>query len=127
MALTKSVLIIGEKPELMDYSDPAVPPGMTAEKVMAGLTGGKKALEDLGFEADLCLTDEDESAAGTVTQALRAKSYDCVVIGAGLRVVPRNLILFETLLNVVHEQAPHARIAFNSKPDDSAEAARRWL
>jgi hypothetical protein len=48
------------------------------------------------------------------------------LIGAGLR-DPEQLLLFEKLLNLVHEQAPRARICFNSTPADSAEAVQRWV
>jgi hypothetical protein len=34
---------------------------------------------------------------------------------------------FELLMNVLHEQAPQAKLAFNSQPDDSDTAALRWL
>ncbi len=58
---------------------------------------------------------------------LAALPYDCVVIGAGLRVPPKNLALFEWVLNAVHRAAPGAAIAFNTRPDDTADAAARWL
>jgi hypothetical protein len=55
------------------------------------------------------------------------KKYDCVVIGAGVRLPPRGLALFETIINAVHKGAPGAAIAFNTSPQDSADAAARWL
>jgi hypothetical protein len=53
--------------------------------------------------------------------------YDCVVIGAGVRLPPRGLAIFEVVINAVHKAAPGAAIAFNTRPDDSADAAARWL
>jgi hypothetical protein len=50
-----------------------------------------------------------------------------VVIGAGLRVPPAHLMLFEKLINLVHAGAPGARICFNTKPTDTVEAVQRWL
>jgi len=35
--------------------------------------------------------------------------------------------LFEKLVNVVHEHAPHAKICFNTKPEDTAEGFLRWV
>ena len=32
------VLLVGYDPEAVDYSDPALPPGMSAEKIRAGIT-----------------------------------------------------------------------------------------
>jgi hypothetical protein len=50
-----------------------------------------------------------------------------VVIGAGVRLPPVYFLLFERLINVVHTHAPDARIAFNTKPTDNAEAVQRWI
>lgn len=58
---------------------------------------------------------------------LAGARYDCVVIGAGLRLPSRSLSLFERVLNVVHKAVPDAAIAFNTHPEDTAEAASRWL
>jgi hypothetical protein len=44
-----------------------------------------------------------------------------------VRAVPRNLLLFEKLLNVVHAHAPQAKLCFNTNPGDTAEAVQRWL
>jgi hypothetical protein len=63
----------------------------------------------------------------TCERQLASKSYDCVVIGAGVRLPPRRLALFEAVINAVHKGAPGAAIAFNTRPDDSADAAARWL
>jgi hypothetical protein len=58
---------------------------------------------------------------------LSRRSFDCVVIGAGLRDDPKQLLLFEQLLNIVHARAPDAKICFNSTPADTAEAVQRWV
>jgi hypothetical protein len=49
------------------------------------------------------------------------------VIGGGVRIPPKNLLLLEVLINAVHKAAPGAAIAFNTRPEDSADAAARWL
>jgi hypothetical protein len=36
-------------------------------------------------------------------------------------------LLFEKLVNVVHENAPGARLCFNTRPDDTAESVQRWI
>ena len=121
------VLLLGYDPETVDFSDPALPPGMTAEKVHAGIAVAMKQFADRGWEADLGLFRPDETAAPAVERYLASKSYDCVVIGAGVRLPPRGLALFEAVVNVVHKAAPGAAIAFNTRPDDSADAAARCL
>jgi hypothetical protein len=121
------VLMLGYDPETVDFSDPALPPGMTIEKVHAGIAVAMKQFADSGWEADVALIRPDETAGPDVERQLALKNYDCVVIGAGVRLPPRGLALFETVVNAVHKAAPGAAIAFNTRPDDSAGAAARWL
>ena len=49
------------------------------------------------------------------------------MIGAGIRLPPHSLSMFEAVINAVHRAAPDAAIAFNTRPEDSADAAARWL
>jgi len=121
------VLLLGWDPETVDFSDPALPPGMTVEKVNAGIAVAMKQFAEHGWEADLGLIRPDETCGPAVERQLSSKTYDCVVIGAGVRLPPKGLALFETVLNSVHKAAPGAAIAFNTRPDDSAAAAGRWL
>jgi hypothetical protein len=53
--------------------------------------------------------------------------YDCVVIGGGLRLPPKGLLFFEMVVNAIHQGAPKAAIAFNTRPQDTAEAAARCI
>lgn len=117
------VLLIGLLPE----SDPAPPPGMNATTIRAGIELGLKHMTDRGWQADTCLIRPDATAGPTVAQKLATTTYDCIVIGAGVRLPPTNLLLFETVVNAVKKAAPTASIAFNTMPEDSADAAARWL
>ena len=121
------VLLVGLQPEAVDYSDPALPPGMTAEKIRAGIAVAVKGFTDRGWESDVGYILPDESAGPAVERLLRSTNYDCVVIGGGVRMPPRNLALFEVVINAIRKAAPGAAIAFNTRPDDSADAAARWL
>ena len=121
------VLLIGERPETADYSDPALPPGLDAAKIQAGLDLAMQQMADRGWEADLCLVRPDDSATADAERMLRAKPYDCVVIGGGIRVPASRLSLFERLVNTVHRAAPQAAIAFNTSPQNTADAAARWI
>ena len=60
-------------------------------------------------------------------RCLAGDAYDCVVIGAGVRLPPNRLVLFEAVVNAIHRAAPRAAIAFNTRPDDSGAAAPRWI
>jgi len=121
------VLFIGQQPESVDFTSPVLPPGMNAEKIHAGIAVALKQMAERGWLADLCLLRPDETAGSDVERKLKARAYDCVVIGAGIRLPPPSLSLFEAVVNAVHRAAPHAAIAFNTRPEDTAEAAARWL
>ena len=124
---TKSVLVIGLDPTLIDFSKPGYPPGMDATKVQAGLKSSEDELTRHGYSVQMCLTDFGETAEAVVRRQLQQERYDCVMIGAGVRTNPNNFILFEKLINVVHEHAPQARLCFNTLPSDTAAAVQRWL
>lgn len=121
------VLLVGYDPEAVDFSDPTLPPGMTVEKIHAGIAVAMKQFAERGWEGDVGYIRPDETAGPAVERLLAAKNYDCVVIGAGVRLPTRGLALFEVVINAVHKFAPGAAIAFNTTPLDSAEAAGRWL
>jgi hypothetical protein len=73
------------------------------------------------------MINPDETAGPMLEKQLRSSHYDCVVIGGGLRIPPKGLPLFEKVVNVIHKAAPAAAIAFNTRPEDTAEAAARQL
>lgn len=125
----KSVVIIGLDPSLIDFSSPdfSAFPGLTAEKVLAGITVAEEGLKALGYDAQHCPIDFGQTAEAVVTAELQKHRFDCILIGAGVRAVPSNLILFEKLINVIHEHAPNAKICFNTNPSDTLDALRRWI
>ena len=124
---SRAILVIGVDPDAVDYSDPALPPGLSAEKVKAGLAAVHQQFEARGDRADQCMLALDGSGAATVAARLAGTAYDCVVIGAGLRKPESNLELFEAVINAVHRHAPGAAIGFNTRPQDTVEAADRAL
>jgi hypothetical protein len=127
MAAKKAVLIVGFDPTLLDFSEPVYAAlQMTVEKVMAGLKGDQTHLNALGYDAQLCLVDLGETATAELTKRLQGQPFDCVMVGAGVRSNPKYFLLFEKLLNAVHEHAPQAKLCFNTKPSDTAEAIQRW-
>ena len=121
------VLFVGYDPETVDFTDPALPPGMTVEKIRAGIAVAVQQFAARGWECEVGYIRPDETAGPAVERLLASTNYDCVVIGAGVRLPPRGLAIFEAVLNAVHRGAPGAVIAFNTRPEDSADAAVRWL
>jgi hypothetical protein len=114
-----AVLVLGFDPYRVPVPDP--------DAVAAALDRGQARFAELGLATDTCLIGLDDDVPAVVRAALTGRSWDCVVVGGGLRKPPEALELFELVVNLVHRHAPQATIAFNSSPEDSADAAVRSL
>lgn len=121
------ILFVGQKPDTVDFSDPSLPPGFDAKKIEAGIAIAVEKIKERGWEGDTCMITPDDAGTAMLEAQLKKATYDCVVIGGGLRIPPKGLALFERVVNIVHMAAPGAAIAFNTKPEDTAEAAARQL
>ena len=120
----KRVLMIGLDPAVVNYDRW---PGLTAEKLEAGLRRDEAALNDSDYAAEICFIDHGETAEDTVRAKLAETDFDCIMIGAGVRTDNEEFLLFEKLVNVLHEHAPAAKICFNTGPTDSVDAVKRWV
>jgi hypothetical protein len=120
----RAVFAIGIDPELLDFSGH---PQLTSKLVRSYIDAELPHLREQGYDVTSCLIDLGETAEQVAAAALASGSFDCVVIGAGLRVPPERMLLFEKVLNLVHRLAPRASMCFNTTPADTAEAVRRWI
>ena len=114
------VLVIGLDP----YRVPGPwDPKPVADAIEVGMT----ALADRGFHAEACLLglDGSDDVDARVTIALQGRSWDCVVVGGGIRHPEEQLELFESIINLIRRHAPQAAIAFNHTPHDLADAVAR--
>ncbi|MGI5127189.1 hypothetical protein ACQEVB_10295 [Pseudonocardia sp. CA-107938] len=114
-----NVLVLGFDPYRVPISD--------ADAVAAALDRGQARFAELDLATETCLLGLDDDVPAVVTSALTAQPWDCVVVGGGLRKPAEALELFELVVNLVHRHAPQAAIAFNTSPEDSADAAVRVL
>ncbi|MEO7912109.1 MAG: hypothetical protein ABIV47_20895 [Roseiflexaceae bacterium] len=73
------------------------------------------------------MIDLGATAESVVLKALAANTFDVILIGTGIRALPQHTLLFERIINVVHEHAPAAKLCFNTNPNDTAEAVQRWI
>jgi hypothetical protein len=121
------VLFVGQIPETVDYGDPALPPGLNAEKIYAGIDVAAAKIAEKGWLGDICNISPDDDGIATLEKQLASTTYDCVVVGGGLRLPRKGLLMFEKVVNSIHKTAPGAAIAFNTRPEDTAEAADRWM
>ena len=118
----KRILSVGIDPKLIDFSSV---PGVDAEQIKAGAARSAKALRELGFEQISCGIDLGETADATLRDAISRGPFDCVMIGAGVRVLPEHTVLFEKVINILHAELPHAKFAFNTSPDNTPDAVLR--
>lgn len=122
-----AVLEIGVAPRFVDPEDPAVPPGTTPESIARGIEKSVSDMQARGWTAKHCAIAPDATAETTIAGCLAERTWDVVVIGGGVRMPPQYLELFERVLNAVRSGAPNAAIAFNTSPENTGDAAARWL
>src|ERR1700756_891701 len=97
--MPKKVLAIGIDPVFVDFTAmPQFTPAMFQSYIDAQL----ERLRAAGFDVESCLIDLGDTVEAVATRALQAQDFDCVLIGAGLRLPGERLVLFEKILNLVH-------------------------
>ena len=122
----KKVLLLGIDPKFIDVNL-ATSTGWDANRVKAVAQEENNKLTDLGYEPQICFIDLGETAESVVSDRLSRENFECIMIGAGVRLVPQHTVLFEKIINSVHQKAPpSSKICFNTNPGDSAEAVLRW-
>ncbi|WAC91576.1 hypothetical protein [Mycobacterium sp. Aquia_213] len=126
MAIT--AIQIGLDPDVIDYSAPdfAQFPGLSREKLRTANNDNVVALREAGYQVDNCLIDFGEAGADKARQWLEAKRYDAVLIGAGVRLIASNTLLFESIVNAAHTAQPGCRFVFNRAAVATPDDIRRW-
>jgi hypothetical protein len=122
--MTVTAIQIGLDPDVIDYAsaDFAQFAGLSKEKLRSANDENVAGLRVAGYDVDNCLIDVGSGGLEKAYEWLAAKSYDAVLIGAGVRLVAANTLLFEAIVNAAHVAQPHCRFVFNraatSTPDD---------
>jgi hypothetical protein len=126
--MTVTAIQIGLDPDAIDYSssDFAQFPGLSKEKLRAANDDNMAALRAAGYHVDNCLIDFGDAGADKARQWLEAKRYDAVLIGAGLRLVAANTLLFEAIVNAAHVSQPDCRFVFNRAAVATPDDICRW-
>lgn len=126
--MTVTAIQIGLDPDVIDYSSPdfANFRGLSKAALRAANDENVTALRAAGYEVDNCLIDFGEPGAEKARCWLHAKRYDAVLIGAGVRLVPNNTLLFESIVNAAHIAQPSCRFVFNQAAKATPDDIRRW-
>ena len=119
---------IGLDPDVIDYASPdfAQFPGLSRAKLRAANDDNVAALRAAGYHVDNCLIDFGEAGAAQARRWLEAGHYDAVLIGAGVRLVAANTLLFESIVNTAHITQPGCRFVFNFAAQSTPDDIRRW-
>ncbi len=119
------ILSLGLHPSVVDYSRY---PGLDEATLTARIAAGEAALREAGFDFVQCLVSADpDEAEATVSEYVGAHQVGVVMIGAGVRMAPEHTVLFERLLNLVNELVPGVVFCFNTSPETTVDALRRWV
>lgn len=126
--MTVTVIQIGLDPDAIDYSSPefAQFAGLSKEVLRAANDDNVAGLRAAGYQVDNCLIDFGAAGAAKAAEWLRAKRYDAVLIGAGIRLVAGNTLLFEAIVNTAHATQPGCRFVFNQAAQATPDDIRRW-
>lgn len=123
MVKTLKTLLVGIHPVHVDFSKW---PNMNKNSLNAGIEKTMTLIKERGIVANSCLVATDSTALTKLQADLAKTQPDIVVIGAGVRCDPDLLELLERMINLVATEAPNAKIAFNTKPEDTVDAVLRW-
>ena len=124
-----AVIQIGLDPDVIDYSSPdfAQFGSLSKETLRAANNDNVAGLRAQGFAVDNCLIDFGTAGVDKARRWLEAKLYDAVLIGAGIRLVAANTLLFESIVNIAHLTQPGCRFVFNQAAVSTPSDIRRWL
>ncbi|MFD7841631.1 hypothetical protein ACFV4K_01645 [Nocardia sp. NPDC059764] len=120
-----TVLSIGLHPSAVDYSNY---PQLTEEILTARIAAGEAALREAGFDLVAChLPADPEAAEAALRDRISGRSFRAAMIGAGVRMAAEHTLLFERLVNTLSEEVPGIRFCFNTSPETTIDALRRWV
>ncbi len=83
------VLFVGQIPETVDYSDPALPPGLNAEKIYAGIDVAAAKIAEKGWLGDICNIAPDDDGMPRSRSNWRARPTTAWSLAAACGYRPR--------------------------------------
>ena len=126
--MTVTAIQIGLHPDAVDYESAefAQFTGLSKERLTKANSDNVAGLRAAGYDVDNCLIETGEPGIETARKWLAAKRYDAVLVGAGVRLVASNTLLFEAIVNAAHAANPGCRFVFNYSASSTPDDIRRW-
>lgn len=129
----KDVLFLGWEPSSLDLSD--FPPHMsnlTLDSIQQGIEATSEALQTAGYTFDSKMHDASitpSELADLIDDLMRDTEYKVIVIGNGVRSIPKYMLHFEAAVNAIMRSAGGSgtKLAFNTVPQNTIDAVKRWL
>jgi hypothetical protein len=119
------ILSLGLHPSAIDYSRY---PGLDEATLTARIAAGEADLHEAGFDIVPCQVSADpDEAEKKIRECVAANPVGVVMIGAGLRMAPEHTLLFERLVNLLNQLVPGIVFCFNTSPETTIDALRRWV
>ncbi|GIG71058.1 hypothetical protein [Phytomonospora endophytica] len=123
MVKTGRVLSIGLRPSAIDFSKYA---DLTEEILTARIEAGEATIRAAGIDLVPCQVPADPDEAGARVRA-ETGPFAVAMIGAGVRMAGEHTLLFERLVNVLIDAHPGLPLCFNTSPESTIDALRRWV
>jgi hypothetical protein len=99
----------------------------TPSELSAKIAADAQRLKDAGHDITEFFLDETDVSAGLewLTETLRKESFDGIMIGVGLRLIPEMTSIFGDVVNVIVEGRRGAVLLFNEGPGGNWDAVER--
>jgi hypothetical protein len=104
------------------------PLNMTVEELAEQIERGMAAIRAAGVDGEMCgISKDPDEAEAELRRRFAEGPYGVALIGGGVRMLPEHTVLLERIVNVLVDLQPGIRISFNTSPQNSLDAIRRWL
>jgi hypothetical protein len=123
------VLQTGLHPDRVDFEAPEFKrfKGLTRQSLAKANDDNVAMLRAAGYQVVNVLIMPGDTPDEVIRRATQQGPYDAVLIGAGIRLVAGNTLLFEALVNGFHAAYPRARFVFNQAAVSSPDDIGRWF
>lgn len=99
----------------------------TPDQIQAAITADENKIRDAGFDITSFQINDADAEAGLewIEDRLGSQQFNGILIGSGLRLIPQQTALFESVVDVCRRASPDARLMFNSGPGTNWETLQR--